>query len=142
MSGDRCGGLHTIFLGRFSDALLAQRAAPCPRWRQNLLHALLHIEHKIDLGGGIELELLDHHLVQARRAAPVDAVEAIAWLVFTDGRDVWRHMKGATLDILPAGQLGAWQREAGERGGARVDQHLVGARARAVRAGRSRTGRR
>src|SRR5262249_45920273 len=39
-----------------------------------------------------------------------------------------RDMKGPALDILPAGQLGAWQRKAGERDSARVNQHLVGAR--------------
>src|SRR6185437_8928214 len=42
------------------------------------LRAALQIEHDPDIAGRVQLEVLDHEFAGARRAAPVNAVEAVA----------------------------------------------------------------
>jgi len=104
MPGNRGGGLNDILLGRFDLALLwLALGLALALLVEPLLNPFLHVQHQVDFGGWIKLEFLDHQFIVTGTAAPMNTVQAIAWLIIADTGNIWGDIMCSRAGFLATG---------------------------------------
>ena len=127
---------HRILLGAGDELqllpLLPQHRWPSPFHLGNPgrghVHGAVHVQEEPHVGGGVELEFLDHQLARAGRGTPVDAVEAVAGGVVAHAGHVGGDVVGAAAHGLAAGQVAHRRRKGRDVHGGRIDDDGGGGR--------------